>query len=59
VSSNSGNHPILAAEGGVATAVSDERNPFEALDDLMHVVEALCPEWPERPPFPESAQFKL
>ena len=26
----------------------DHRDPFEALDDLMTVVEALCPRWPER-----------
>jgi hypothetical protein len=24
------------------------RDPFEALDDLMTVIEALCPVWPYR-----------
>jgi hypothetical protein len=25
-------------------------DPFAALDDLMCVIEALCPTWPQRPP---------
>jgi hypothetical protein len=59
VSSNKDSEPILAAEGGLTGPVADDRNPFEILDDLMQVVEALCPEWPERQPFPETAEFKL
>lgn len=59
MTSNNNNEPILAADGGVTDPIADDRNPFEALDDLMQVVEALCPEWPEREPFPETAQFKL
>ena len=39
----------LAADGGLAAAVGGTRNPYEALDDLMVVVEALCPTWPQRP----------
>jgi hypothetical protein len=27
-----------------------EADPYAALDDLMCVVEALCPIWPQRPP---------
>jgi hypothetical protein len=50
MSSNNGTNPILVAEGGVTTPVDDDRNPFEILDDLMQVVEALCPKWPEREP---------
>lgn len=38
----------LAAEGGVTIAVTDARDPYEVLDDLMVVVEALCPIWPAR-----------
>jgi hypothetical protein len=38
----------FVAEGGVAYQVSPNRDPFEALDDLMTVVEALCPVWPAR-----------
>ena len=29
-------------------AVTSEREPYEALDDLMSVIEALCPRWPSR-----------
>lgn len=35
------------------------RDPFEALDDLMAVVEALCPTWPQRATFVDARQFKL
>lgn len=38
----------FAADGGAAYSAPDDRDPFEALDDLMTVVEALCPRWPER-----------
>jgi hypothetical protein len=44
---NSGTTPI-AADGGATITVTDPRDPFEALDDLMVVVEALCPTWPAR-----------
>jgi hypothetical protein len=37
----------FVAEGGVPFTASD-RDPFEALDDLMTVVEALTPTWPCR-----------
>lgn len=33
--------PIKSVPGGA-------RDPYEALDDLMVVVEALCPRWPMR-----------
>ncbi len=38
----------LAVEGGVTIALQETRDPFEVLDDLMTVVEALCPTWPPR-----------
>lgn len=38
----------LAVEGGVTIALPETRDPFEVLDDLMAVVEALCPTWPQR-----------
>ena len=38
----------LAAEGGVSIAVLETQDPFEVFDDLMTVVEALCPTWPPR-----------
>lgn len=43
-------HP-LAVEGGVVSVASAPRDPYAALDDLMVVVEALCPQWPARPLF--------
>lgn len=57
--SNESNPHPLAAEGGIATPTESARDPFEALDDLMAVVEALCPVWPSRPTFRDSDQFKL
>ncbi len=38
----------LAAEAGMSPVPLDARDPFEVLDDLMTVVEALCPVWPPR-----------
>lgn len=43
-------HPIIA-EGGIVAATSIARDPYATLDDLMVVVEALCPQWPARPLF--------
>jgi len=40
--------PHLAAEGGVSYFPPDDRDPYEILDELMTVVEALSPEWPAR-----------
>lgn len=39
---------LLAGDGGVVILPYTEREPYEALDDLMSVVEAFCPEWPAR-----------
>jgi len=39
---------ILVADGGAPAAVPGHRDAFEMLDDLMVVVEALCPTWPRR-----------
>ncbi len=38
----------LAAEAGISPVPHDDRDPFEVFDDLMTVVEALCPVWPPR-----------
>lgn len=51
-------HP-LSGDGGLNVPQIDARDPFEALDDLMQVVEALCPTWPRRDLFPDTAAFKL
>lgn len=56
----SGVEPPLAAEGGLpASAPARERNPYEVLDDLMVVVEALCPRWPPREPFKAEGLWLL
>jgi hypothetical protein len=39
---------LLAGGGGVSIEQPDARDPFEVLDDLMTVVEMLCPTWPAR-----------
>jgi hypothetical protein len=39
----------FVADGGLAQVATSDRDPYEALDDLMVVVEALCPKWPPRP----------
>ena len=49
----------LAEGGGHSAAAPTERDPFEALDSLMVVVEALCPTWPERGKFVDSDRFLL
>lgn len=49
----------LAGGGGVSMPQQSARDPFEVLDDLMSVVEELCPVWPSRPTFSDSDQFKL
>ena len=49
----------LASAGGIGEPPTDARSPFEVLDDMMQVIEALCPTYPERDTFPESADFKL
>lgn len=51
-------HP-LSSTGGVESPAADSRDPFEILDDLMQVVEALCPTWPSRETFPDAAAFEL
>lgn len=43
--------PALAGDDGVHSFVCDEEDPFRTFDDLMEVVEALCPVWPQRDAF--------
>jgi hypothetical protein len=40
----------IADAGGDASNVERIGNPYESLDELMVVVEALCRTWPSRPP---------
>jgi hypothetical protein len=49
-SSNSSNKSVeqpFAGGGGIRVPASPI-DPFQALDDLMAAVEALCPRWPQR-----------
>ena len=39
----------FAANGGLQGPAPAVEDPFDALDALMSVIEALCPVWPERP----------
>jgi hypothetical protein len=51
-------HPLVA-EGGIPYTPDPNRDPFEALDDLMTVVDALCPTWPSREPFVDGLNWRL
>jgi hypothetical protein len=57
--SESGSPTLLVASGGIVTAVISEREPYEALDDLMSVIEALCPTWPPREISSGTGKFLL
>jgi hypothetical protein len=50
---------LLAGGGGIRVRVQPMRDPFEALDDLMVVVEALCPTWPGRESFGPMPDVRL
>lgn len=50
---------LLAADGGTRVHVQATRDPFESLDDLMVVVEALCPTWPAREHFGPMPVLRL
>ena len=51
----------FAADGGIAhePIAVHSRDPFEALDDLMTVIEALCPVWPNRAIFSSTDRFLI
>lgn len=50
---------MLVADGGIRVPAPPMRNPFEALDDLMVVVEALCPTWPPRESFGAMPDMRI
>lgn len=59
---NSSNKPskhIIAGSGGMPMAVTNEKDPFETLDDLMAAIEGLCPIWPPRDTFENFSQRRL
>lgn len=47
---NSSHSTPLVSEAGVRYRQSGAADPFVAWLELMEVVEALCPKWPERKP---------
>ncbi len=50
----------FAADGGIThVPAATNRDPLEALDDLMTVIEALCPVWPKREIFSSTDQFLI
>ncbi|MES1190118.1 MAG: hypothetical protein ABUS47_03450 [Steroidobacter sp.] len=49
----------FVAEGGINLQAPESADPYAALDDLMKVVEALCPVWPERETFKEGPHWLL
>jgi len=50
----------FATDGGIThVPAATNRDPFEALDDLMTVIEALCPVWPKREIFSPTDRFLL
>jgi hypothetical protein len=50
----------FAADGGIThVPATTDRDPFEALDDLMTVIEALCPVWPNREIFASTDRFLI
>jgi hypothetical protein len=49
----------LVADGGIKPPIPDDPDPYRTLDDLMVVVEALCPVWPEREVFKTSGKMLL
>lgn len=51
-------HP-LTSEGGAETNPTEAADPFSQLDDLMQVIEALCPTYPQRDIFESADGFKL
>jgi hypothetical protein len=49
----------FAADGGIQVPPSSPADPFQALDDLMAAVEALCPTWPQRDAFINTGTMLL
>ena len=49
----------LAGDGGVHSPASSSADPFRTLDELMAVVETLCPVWPQRGAFLDGGKMLL
>jgi hypothetical protein len=50
--------PIIAG-GGVPAPERVVADPYQALDELMAVIEELCPVWPPRPTFTSESNYRL
>ena len=50
---------LIVANGGVRSVVDPPADGFAALDDLMAVIEALCPTWPQRDNFGSMPEMRL
>ncbi|MGH8289058.1 MAG: hypothetical protein ACREV7_08520 [Steroidobacteraceae bacterium] len=51
--------PPFAADAGIRSPVARPEDGLRELDDLMVVVEALCPRWPAREPCAHSGMMRL
>ena len=49
----------IANGAGLGVPVAPDEDPYRTLDDLMVVIEALSPEWPERGAFVDSGKMLL
>ena len=49
----------LAGDGGLPAPACGGEDPFQMLDDLMAVVETLCPVWPQRDAFVDGGKMLL
>lgn len=49
----------FVADGGIRVATISSCDPYVILDDLMAVVETLCPVWPMRETFVEMRHARL
>ncbi len=49
----------LASDSGVYASIPSPPDPYQALDDLMAAVEALCPRWPMRGTFVGADEMLL
>jgi len=60
MSESKNNEQPFVVDGGLPqTRFESARDPFAVLDDLMTVIEALCPSWPQRGTFASSSKFLL
>ncbi len=49
----------IVGDCGIPVPVTASQDPYRTLDDLMAVVEALCPRWPMRGTFAGADEMLL